>query len=90
MKANSRQKQGRTGRQGTGKQRCHGHNGSSRKEQGMRIETIKKQIEKMKTKIAADRDKLRELQDEAEGIADSCDYALSNLESAVDALSEMV
>lgn len=46
------------------------------------------QIEKLKKRIAADRDELRELIAGAEELADCCERAHDDLERAADALSE--
>jgi hypothetical protein len=49
---------------------------------------LKKQIEASIKIIAAERDKLRDLTADAEQLADDADGAISNLESAVDTLSQ--
>lgn len=41
-------------------------------------------------KIAANRDRLRNLRDDVEAQLESCDRALENLDAAIDALSEYV
>lgn len=52
------------------------------------IANITKQIVTCKKHIAAERDKLRELLDEAYAIAENCDDAIADLERAVDCLSQ--
>ena len=49
-----------------------------------------KKIEESKTRIAKERDKLRDLIGEIEGLADNCDTAVEDLEHAADSLSELV
>lgn len=56
----------------------------------MRYATIIKQLETRKNKIAAERDKLRNLQEEIDAHADVCDRATEYLDDAIAALSEMV
>ena len=55
-----------------------------------KIDSLKKSIKDMQKQIAKDRDALRDLMDEAEGLEDCCSRAHDDLESAVDALSELV
>lgn len=43
-----------------------------------------------KAKIAKDRDELRELYEEAEGVLEACDRADEGLACAIDALSELL
>jgi hypothetical protein len=47
-------------------------------------------IEKSKTKIAAERDKLRIIMSDLEGLEDTCDRGCEALEEAIDALSELL
>lgn len=48
------------------------------------------QIEKIKKRIAADRDELRDVIASAEDLADCCERGHDDLERAIDALSELV
>jgi ABC-type transporter Mla subunit MlaD len=48
------------------------------------------QVEKLKKRIAADRNELRDLIATAEELADCCERAHDDLERAADALSEYV
>jgi predicted nucleic acid-binding Zn-ribbon protein len=50
--------------------------------------SLSRQIDACKRRIAAERDKLRELLDEANAIAEDCDEAIHDLEHAVDTLSK--
>lgn len=52
------------------------------------VATLTRQIEACKTRIAAERDKLRELISDANSIADCCDEAVVDLDRAVDTLSQ--
>lgn len=56
----------------------------------MRYSTIINQLELRKARIAAERDKLRELQEEIEAHADICERATESLDDAIAALSELV
>ena len=56
----------------------------------MKLKTIIKKIELHKTRIAKERDQLRDLIMELEGLEESCASAHDDLEYAVDKLSEMV
>lgn len=49
---------------------------------------LKRKIDACANRIAAERDKLRDLANEAEIMADSADEAVESLKSAVDTLSE--
>lgn len=49
-----------------------------------------RQIEKTKARIAAERDRLRDLISDLEAVADASDRAVSALEEAADSLSEML
>jgi len=51
---------------------------------------IIKQLKKHAAVIARERDKMRELLLEWDGVADSCDRAHDDLMNAIDALSEQV
>ena len=51
-------------------------------------DSMMRQIEASKKRIAAERDKLRKLISDAEGIAECCDDAVNSLEYAADKLSE--
>lgn len=52
------------------------------------VSGLVKAIEKQKKRIANERDKLSDLVNEAQSIVDNCDDAMTNLEYAVDTLSE--
>lgn len=52
--------------------------------------SVYKQIDAAKNRISKERDKLRDLIAEAEHLAENCETAISDLESAADALSEIV
>ncbi len=52
------------------------------------VATLQRQIEACKKRIAAERDKLRELIDETDSIAGCCDDAIESLDYAADALSQ--
>lgn len=56
----------------------------------MKYSTIIKQLESRKERIAAERDKLRELQEEIEAHADICERAAESIDDAIFALSELV
>lgn len=56
----------------------------------MKVSTIIKKIEAHKARIAKDRDSLRDLIMELEGLQDICASAHDDLEYAVDKLSELV
>ena len=47
------------------------------------------QLEKRRDAIGAERDKLREIVEECEGLEDTCNRAHEALEQAIDALSEL-
>ena len=51
-------------------------------------ESLHKQIEACKARISNERDKLRELIDDAAAVEGSCDDAIEALESAADSLSQ--
>lgn len=50
---------------------------------------ISQDIEATRRRIGKERDKLRELADEAEALIDSCDRADEGMKCAVEALSEL-
>jgi ABC-type transporter Mla subunit MlaD len=52
------------------------------------VASLSRQIEACKTRIAAERDKLRDLIAEADEIAENCDAAVADLDHAVDSLSQ--
>ncbi|OUM00526.1 hypothetical protein [Variovorax sp. JS1663] len=52
------------------------------------VESLHRQIEACKARIAAERDKLRDLISDAESIAYCCDEAVIDLDHAVDTLSQ--
>lgn len=52
------------------------------------VASLHRQIEACKTRIAAERDKLRDLISDAESIAYNCDEAIQDLDHAVDTLSQ--
>jgi hypothetical protein len=52
------------------------------------VKGILAKLESCKKRIAAERDKLRDLISELEDIAECCDVAHGDLESAADSLSE--
>lgn len=56
----------------------------------MTIKSILKELEKRQAGVAAERDKLDNLISEAEGLRENCNTAWDDLQSARDALSEMV
>ena len=56
----------------------------------MNKEKILKTIKEHEAKIAAERDALRSLYYEIEGLEESCDDALEGLEQAADALSRFL
>lgn len=56
----------------------------------MSVKRVIKQIEKEKAAIAKHRDRLRALMDDLEGEVSSFDEGISNLEAAVEALSQYV
>ena len=56
----------------------------------MTFKQLLKRIEATKKRVTNQRDALRELIDEATGIADSCDEAIDSLESAADSLSQFL
>ncbi len=51
---------------------------------------LKRAIDQQTKRIAKERDKLRELIEEAQAIAENCDNAIDNLERAADCLSELL
>ncbi len=46
-------------------------------------------LERERVKISASRDRLRDLECDIQGLRDSCDRAVEDIERAVDALSEL-
>ena len=56
----------------------------------MKVATIIKKIEVHKTRIAKERDQLRDLISELEGLNEICASAHDDLEYAIDKLSELV
>ena len=56
----------------------------------MTIRQVKKKLEQRLEGLAKERGKLRELEDEIAEQAEVCDRAMDALESAIDALSEIV
>lgn len=48
------------------------------------------QVKASKARISKERDKLRDLIDELESIAEDCDAAIDDLERAADAMSELL
>lgn len=55
----------------------------------MNTKLVVKQLEKRRAAIGAERDKLREIVDEFDGLLECCERADENLASAIDALSEL-
>lgn len=55
----------------------------------MNTKSFIKQLEKRRAAIGAERDKLREIVGEYQGLIDSCERADENLQCAIDALSEL-
>ena len=53
----------------------------------MKNSDMMKKIDACKKRIAAERDKLRDLIDDAVAVKESCDEAVEDLERATDALS---
>lgn len=47
-------------------------------------------IERQKKRIADERDKLRDMVSELEGVLESCDRAIDHMTDAADALSELL
>lgn len=60
----------------------------TRRERAMSPSALGRAILRAKNRIAAERDKLRELLDEANSIADDCDLAVALLDDAADTLSK--
>lgn len=56
----------------------------------MTIKQLAKQIEKSKAQIAKERDKLRELVDEADSLLNDWEQAEDSLQTAIDTLSQLV
>ena len=54
------------------------------------LAAVKRKLVAAQRRIAKERDALRDLISDAEGLADSCDRADGNLQDAIDALSELV
>ena len=57
---------------------------------GRKIRAIVKQANREKAKIAAARDRLRDLSDELNAICDDCDEAVSGLDQVADVLSKYI
>ena len=55
-----------------------------------KIEGWIKELEVRKAAVAAERDKLRDFIGEAEELAENCDTAADDIQSAIDKLSELV
>ena len=55
---------------------------------GTNVMGLTKKINTCKNRIAAERDKLRELLSEAEDLVEDCSEAIDNIEQAVDQLSK--
>jgi hypothetical protein len=53
-----------------------------------RKQSLLRQIEAVKNKMAANRDEMRELLEDAQAVFDASDEAVENLECAIDRLSE--
>ena len=54
------------------------------------VKKVMAALEREKVKIAASRDKLRDLEGDIQGLRESCERAVEDIERAVDALSELV
>jgi ABC-type transporter Mla subunit MlaD len=54
------------------------------------LNNFRKQLKTIQKQVGKDRDALRNYIDEAESLIDCCDRAYDDLESAADALSELV
>lgn len=55
-----------------------------------RVKTLLRKMNQSKLRIAAERDKLRDLVSEFQDIEQSCEDAVQELESAADRLSELL
>lgn len=55
-----------------------------------KLKKLKKDLEQAKIEMAALRDRLRDIADDAGDLENSCESALDDLESCVDHISELV
>lgn len=54
----------------------------------MNIKTMIKQLEKLRERVAKDRDALREFEADVENLRETCERAYEDLSCAIEALSE--
>lgn len=53
------------------------------------IKTTIKVLKRERLKVAASRDRLRDIEDDIQGLRQDCDEAVDDLERAIDALSRL-
>jgi predicted nucleic acid-binding Zn-ribbon protein len=56
---------------------------------GMKVQTIKKALEKHRDRIGKERDALRDLESEITDLKETCERAYDDINCAIDALSEL-